>query len=66
MSSNRTYRAILSRDKAFAEIKRCSGTQFDPELAPVFLKLDLCEYDRMAAEYRDSETEREQSGDRAA
>lgn len=66
MSSNRTYRAILSRDEVFAEIRRCTGTQFDPELAPMFLKLEFSEYDRMAAEYRDSETEREQSSDRAA
>lgn len=66
MSSSRTYRDGLSRDEVFAEITRCTGTQFDPDLAPVFLDLDFSEYDRMAEAYHDRETERRVSGDRAA
>ncbi len=37
--SNRTYRRGLSLDKAFAELKRCRGTQFDPEAIDSFFRL---------------------------
>jgi HD-GYP domain-containing protein (c-di-GMP phosphodiesterase class II) len=33
MSSSRPYREALPIDTCFEEIKRCSGTQFDPEMA---------------------------------
>ncbi|MCH2160718.1 MAG: HD-GYP domain-containing protein [Phycisphaerales bacterium] len=46
MSSSRTYRSALPREKVFAELERCAGTQFDPGLVPTFLGLDLREYDR--------------------
>ena len=36
MTSRRTYRDPLSLDVVKAEIERCSGTQFDPEIAKVF------------------------------
>lgn len=39
MTSNRTYRAALPIAVATSEIRRCSGNQFDPELAEVFLKV---------------------------
>jgi diguanylate cyclase (GGDEF)-like protein len=32
MTSDRVYRARLSDDEAIAELARCSGTQFDPEV----------------------------------
>ncbi|MBR1478797.1 MAG: diguanylate cyclase [Lachnospiraceae bacterium] len=38
MTSNRIYRSHLSKDVVIAEIKRCSGTQFDPKIAEAFLK----------------------------
>lgn len=38
MVSDRPYRKALGREKAIAEIKRCSGTQFDPKVADTFLK----------------------------
>ncbi|NLC44466.1 MAG: diguanylate cyclase [Clostridiales bacterium] len=41
MSSNRTYRARKSFDDAIEEIRRCSGTQFDPEIAEVFINILL-------------------------
>jgi hypothetical protein len=47
------------------EILDCAGTQFDPELAPVFVKLDFSEFDRMFAEHRVRERQ-EQDKDRAA
>jgi HD-GYP domain-containing protein (c-di-GMP phosphodiesterase class II) len=32
MTTNRPYRAALSADEAFAELRRCSGSQFDPRV----------------------------------
>lgn len=39
MASNRIYRKHLTEETIIKEIERCSGTQFDPELAQVFLRL---------------------------
>lgn len=38
MSSNRVYRSKLSKEEIEEEMRRNSGTQFDPEIAEVFLK----------------------------
>jgi putative nucleotidyltransferase with HDIG domain len=40
MTSNRTYRRALPLEVALMEIRRCSGTQFDPRLAQAFLEID--------------------------
>jgi putative nucleotidyltransferase with HDIG domain len=37
MTSDRPYRRALTHEEALAEVKRCAGTQFDPEIARVFL-----------------------------
>jgi HD-GYP domain-containing protein (c-di-GMP phosphodiesterase class II) len=37
MTSGRPYRSALSADRAAAEIRRCAGTQFDPDVAEAFL-----------------------------
>jgi len=39
MTSPRPYREQLSSQQAINELKRCAGTQFDPELVDVFSKL---------------------------
>jgi putative nucleotidyltransferase with HDIG domain len=39
MTSDRPYRRAMSREDALAEVERCAGTQFDPEIARVFLGL---------------------------
>ena len=39
MTSDRPYRRALDRDEALAEVERCSGTQFDPEIVRVFIEL---------------------------
>jgi HD-GYP domain-containing protein (c-di-GMP phosphodiesterase class II) len=37
MTSTRAYRKALPLSDAIAEIRRCSGTQFDPDIVPAFL-----------------------------
>lgn len=37
MTSDRPYRKALTRDESLAELKKGSGTQFDPEIVSVFL-----------------------------
>ncbi len=38
MTSDRAYRRALPHEVAINEIERCSGTQFDPELAEAFVR----------------------------
>jgi HD-GYP domain-containing protein (c-di-GMP phosphodiesterase class II) len=51
MSSNRAYRAAMPREKVLAEIERCSGSQFEPRLAELFLKLDFAAYDEAVRDH---------------
>ncbi len=44
MTTNRVYAKALSKEEAINEIKRCSGTQFDPEIVEVFMKILVTEY----------------------
>ena len=37
MTSDRSYRRALPHEVAVAEIERCAGSQFDPEVANTFL-----------------------------
>jgi len=39
ITSSRAYRRARSQDAALSEIERCSGTQFDPELASLFVEI---------------------------
>jgi HD-GYP domain-containing protein (c-di-GMP phosphodiesterase class II) len=39
MTSNRTYRKAMPLEVALTEIRRCGGTQFDPGLTEVFLRI---------------------------
>lgn len=38
MTSTRSYRVALSHEVAIAEIERCSGSQFDPTFAALFIQ----------------------------
>ncbi|MBI5674795.1 MAG: HD domain-containing protein [Nitrospirae bacterium] len=39
MTSDRPYRPAPGREHAISELKRCSGTQFDPKVVEAFLKV---------------------------
>ena len=39
MQFRRPYKGPLSKAEALKEIKRCAGTQFDPQLVEIFLKI---------------------------
>ncbi len=47
MSSTRTYRPAMPRDRVLAEIEKGAGVQFDPDLARIFLTLDFSQFDHM-------------------
>lgn len=52
MSSNRSYRSALTREKVLAEIAAVGGSQLDADLAARFVELDFAEYDRMVARHK--------------
>lgn len=37
--SMRTYKEPMTHEQAILEVKRCSGTQFDPNLVNIFVDL---------------------------
>ena len=39
MTTNRPYRKALTMDESLKEIERCKGSQFDPDLADLFIKM---------------------------
>ncbi|HEX4680124.1 MAG TPA: HD-GYP domain-containing protein [Gaiellaceae bacterium] len=39
MTSQRPYREPRTREEALAEVERCAGSQFDPQIARAFLSL---------------------------
>ncbi|ERM92465.1 diguanylate cyclase [Caldanaerobacter subterraneus subsp. yonseiensis KB-1] len=39
MTTGRVYKKSISKDKAIEELIRCSGTQFDPEVVKIFVKM---------------------------
>ncbi len=39
MTNDRPYRNALSKEEAIEEIRKCSGTQFDPKLAKMFIDI---------------------------
>ncbi len=57
MSSNRSYRAAMPREKVLAEMMRVAGAQLDPEMTPHFVALDFSEYDAMVTRHAEHESE---------
>ncbi len=39
MTTDRPYRAALPMEAAIAELRRCAGTQFDPEIVEIFIRI---------------------------
>ncbi|MEN8905876.1 MAG: HD-GYP domain-containing protein [Clostridiales bacterium] len=39
MTSDRPYRCAMNMEKAINEIDKCKGTQFDPEIADIFIEM---------------------------
>lgn len=39
MTSDRPYRKAMSKEKALKELMACSGTQFDPDIVELFIKI---------------------------
>ena len=52
MSSNRTYRKAMALDQVLEEIRRCAGSQFDPELAALFVDLDFTPFHELIAQHQ--------------
>jgi HD-GYP domain-containing protein (c-di-GMP phosphodiesterase class II) len=52
MSSTRSYRPALPRKRVLEEIRAGAGTQFDPELVPLFVSLDFADFDLALESHR--------------
>ncbi|TMG55785.1 MAG: HD-GYP domain-containing protein [Chloroflexi bacterium] len=50
MTSDRPYRRAMSVEDARAEVARCRGTQFDPEIADAFARVPIDHLDAIAGE----------------
>ncbi len=51
MTSDRPYRKALPFDAVTSEIKRCCGTQFDPDLAELFLSITRSQWEECAGKH---------------
>lgn len=47
MTSRRSYRGPIDIEKVKEEIKRCEGTQFDPQIAEIFLEILNNNFDKI-------------------
>jgi HD-GYP domain-containing protein (c-di-GMP phosphodiesterase class II) len=52
MSSNRSYRMAMPREKVLDEMRTCAGTQFDAALVEVFLKLDFAGVEALLTQHK--------------
>jgi putative nucleotidyltransferase with HDIG domain len=53
MTSSRTYRKALPLEVALTEIRRCSGTQFDPQLTDAFLSIPVAELRQILRDHQE-------------
>ncbi len=54
MTNDRPYRKALDYDAVVSELRRCTGTQFDPALVDAFLSIPKVEWKRIAEEVEGS------------
>jgi len=59
MSSTRSYRPAMPRERVFEELRRGAGAQFTDDLVEPFLSLDMEPYDRLVAKHHADERGRE-------
>lgn len=52
MTSSRTYRTAMSVEEAMAEIRKCSGSHFDPSLADLFCRIPTDQMRQLSATER--------------
>jgi HD-GYP domain-containing protein (c-di-GMP phosphodiesterase class II) len=57
MTSTRTYRQAMSLEDVLVEIRRCAGTQFDPDLAEIFLSLDFTPFFDLLKKHQEEKEE---------
>ena len=62
MTSNRVYRSKLKKEDVISEFERCKGTQFDPELTELFLKMLKRGFYVPEADYEDNHVLEEENG----
>jgi len=55
MSSDRMYRRALRHEAVLDEVRRCAGSQFDPRLARIFVKLDFEPYFKLIGKHEHRE-----------
>lgn len=53
MTNDRTYRKALSKEEAIAEIRRNAGTQFDPQVVEIFLRIMVQEHNMKKRQSRE-------------
>jgi putative nucleotidyltransferase with HDIG domain len=56
MTSNRTYRKAMALSEALEEIRRCSGTHFDPVLAKAFVELGAPRLEELVHNHQEQST----------
>ena len=56
MNSKRPYRNTLPIDVIINEFEKCSGTQFDPKIAPIFVDILRNEFDKIEEIYKKHES----------
>jgi putative nucleotidyltransferase with HDIG domain len=52
ITSDRPYRKAATVQRAYEEIRRCSGSQFDPHVVDAFLQIDPMQWVELAAELK--------------
>jgi len=55
MTNDRPYRKAFAKEQAIAEIRRCSGTKYDPKLVEVFIKIMDLNYEYRKQEIKKNE-----------